>query len=288
MYNDYVIESINERMYVKTDDVITTSDVITVKAHSTVGTPSGTGFFEVPVSLQRNAQNKNVSKFTLGDMIKHYSLAVNELSDFTGVVNGANNSRDLPNIFDYGSLIMQHSGSDPLAHILIKDDVINLTKAMRFAGREYEKIKQNIIQRINEISLDDTVEENLDRILQLINANKNSTMPFYDTDMMGTGVSKNATTYTVIDEEVINYPISSAHNLNNLSKRSVYIYLNNVQLVHGVDYEFTNIDDSSNQHGIEIKTNTSVNDIIRIVEYDTTDGNFIPCYSNKTWFGTFI
>ena len=67
---------------------------------------------------------------------------------------------------------MQHSGSDPLAHILIKDDVINLTKAMRFAGREYEKIKQNIIQRINEISLDDTVEENLDRILQLINANK--------------------------------------------------------------------------------------------------------------------
>ena len=281
LYNDYVIESINDRMYVKTDDVMTTSDVITVKAQSTVGTPSGTGFFEVPVSLQRNAQNKNVSKFTLGDMIKHYSLAVNELSAFTGVVNGANNSRDLPNIFDYGSLIMQHSGSDPLAHILIKDDVINLTKAMRFAGREYEKIKQNIIQRINEISLDDTVEENLDRILQLINANKNSTMPFYDTDMLGTGVSKNVTTYTVIDEEVINYPISSAHNLNQLSKRSVYIYLNNVQLVHGVDYEFTNIDDSSNQHGIEIKTNTSVNDIIRIVEYDTTDGNFIPATPTK-------
>ena len=138
-----MLENINARTYVKTDDVMTSEDVITIKAHSTVGTPSGAGFFEVPVSLQRNAMNKNVTKFTLGDMSKHYRLGVNDRSDFVGTASGPNNSRDLANVFDHCSLIMQHSGSDSLAHILVKDKVLNLAKSMRFASKEYEKVKHS-------------------------------------------------------------------------------------------------------------------------------------------------
>ena len=281
IYTDYVLENINARTYVKTDDVMTSEDVITIKAHSTVGTPSGTGFFEVPVSLQRNAMNKNVTKFTLGDMSKHYRLGVNDRSDFIGTASGPNNSRDLANVFDKCSLIMQHSGSDSLAHILVKDKVLNLAKAMRFASKEYEKVKQNIIERLNEVSSDSTAEQNLDDVLQIINQNKTSTMPFFDADMLGAGGSKSTTKYTVIDNEVINYPISFAHNLTTLSKKAVYVYLNDVQLVHGKDYEFTATDDSSNQNGIEVKTTLAVNDILAIVEYESTDSNFIPATPTK-------
>ena len=280
-YTAYTLETINNRLYVKTTDVITPTQVITVKAHSTVGVPSGTGFFEVPVSLQRNALNKNFTKLTLGDISKHYRLAVNEMSDFTGSVQGVNNSRDLDKVFDHGSLLMQHSGNDPLAHILVKDDVMNLAKSMRHSGREYEKIKQNLIARYNEISLDGTAEQNLERLFELMNANKTSTMPFYDSDMIGISNDKTVLNYSVVDTEVANYPISSAHNLTSLSKQAVYVYLNNSQLLHGQDYELTSRDDSSNQDGIEIKTVLSVNDKIRIVQYSSTDGNFVPATPTK-------
>ena len=281
MYTDYVLENINTKIYVKTNDVMLTDDVITVKAHSSVGTPSGFGFFEVPVSLQRNAQNKNVTQFTLGDMVKHYRLGVNDMTDFVGTANGPNNSRDLSNVFGHSSLMMQHSGNDPLAHILVKDKVLNLAKAMRFAGKEYEKVKQNIIERLNEVSSDFTVQQNLDNVLELINQNKTNTMPFFDSDMLGAGNTKSITKYTVIDDEVINYPISFAHNLTTLSKKAIYVYLNDVQLVHGLDYEFTATDDSSNQDGIEVKTTLAPNDILQIVEYDSTDSNFIPATPTK-------
>lgn len=281
IYTNYTLESINDQLYVNTADVMTASDVITVKAHSTVGVPSGTGFFEVPVSLQRNAMNKNITKFTLGDMIKHYTLGVNEIEDFVGTPNGTNNSRDIANVFANSSLIMQHSGSDPLAHILVKDKVLNLANAMRFSSREYEKFKQSIVERLKEASSDGTVEQNLDNVIQLINQNKNNTMPFFDSDMLGTGNNKTPTLYTVIDPEVVNYPVSFEHNLSTLSNKAIYVYLNNVQLVHGLDYEFTGVDDSSNQNGIEIKSTIATNDIIRIVEYDSTDSNFVPATPAK-------
>ena len=272
----YSTETINGRFYVKTDNVIKPGNVITIKCHSKTGTPSGKGFFETPLSLQRNSKNENFEKFTLGDIVKHYRLATHENSSFDGTPVGINNSRDIHQLFTYGSLIMQHSGSDVLAHILLKDDVMSLAKSMRFAAREYEKIKQSLVERSKEISLDGNDDENLNRVLELINENKTDSMPFANTDMVGFGNDRIVTSYTVVDSEVVNYPISQRHNLNELSKRSVYVYLNNVQLVHGLDYEFTDVSDSSNQHGVEIKTDLSVNDVIKVVEYDSTDSSFVP------------
>ena len=276
IFKDYTTQVINTRLYVKTDAIIKPGNVITIKCHSKTGTPSGQGFFETPLSLQRNSKNQNFEKFTLGDIIKHYRLATYENTSFEGTEIGENNSRDLSQLFAFGSLIMQHSGNDPLAHILIKDDVINLANAMRFSGREYEKFKQSLIDRTSELSLDGDIDENFDRLIRLINTNKTSTMPFADTDMIGFNNDKTVNTYTVVDEQVVNYPISQRHNLNELSQRAVYVYLNNIQLVYGLDYEFTDILDSSNQHGVEIKTGLSVDDVIKIVEYDSTRSSFVP------------
>ena len=93
--NDYQLTPINDHYYVQTTSIIASGNVITIKAHSLTGTPSGNGFFEVPLGLQRNSQNKNIKKLTLGDMVKHYNLAVNEHPNFVGTAIGGNNSRDL-------------------------------------------------------------------------------------------------------------------------------------------------------------------------------------------------
>ena len=272
----YTTENINNRLYVKTDSVVKPGNVITVKCHSKVGAPSGQGFFETPTSLQRNAKNENFIKFTLGDIIKHYNLATQEVQDLQGTPIGINNSRDIKDLFAYGTLIMQHSGSDVLAHILLKDDVLDLTQALRFSAREYEKFKQSLIERSKEISSDNLNDQNLNRLIALINENKTDTMPFVATDMLGFGNDSITNSYTVVDPQVVNYPISQKHNLNELSNRAVYVYLNNSQLTYGADYEFTDIADSSNQHGIELNTTIATGDVIKIIEYNNTANSFVP------------
>ena len=279
--NDYQLTTINDHYYVQTTAIIASGNVITIKAHSLTGIPSGNGFFEVPLGLQRNSQNKNIEKLTLGDMVKHYSLAVNEHPNFVGTAIGENNSRDIDNIFAYGSLIMQHSGNDALAHILVKDRSINLVGAMRHSSREYEKFKQSLVDRVRQISLDGTIAQNLDEIIKLINKNKNSTMSFYDTDMLAYGDDKVTLSYTVTDPAIVNYPISVSYNLSTLSNKAVYVYVNDVQLTHLADYQFTDTTDSAAQNGIEVNTPLAVNDVIKIVEYASSDGSFIPATPTK-------
>ena len=150
----------------------------------------------------------------------------------------------------------------------IETDVVNLVKAMRYSAREYEKYKQSLIERSKTVSLDADIDANLDELIALINANKNDSMAFAGTDMIGYSNDKTVNSYTVVDSQIVNYPISQKHNLNTLSKRAVYVYLNKIQLIHGSDYEFTDITDSSNQHGVEIKVQLSTNDVIKIVELD--------------------
>ena len=198
------------------------------------------------------------------------------MPNFTGTAIGSNNSRDINTPFQYGSVILQHSGSVPLASVFLKDSVMNIPKAMRFAGREYEKFKNQLIDNANNISLDETDEKNLDRLLRSINANKSSTFPFYKSDMLGYGDDKTTLTYTVTETALNYYPISTLFTLNTLSEKAVYVYLNDTQLVHGKDYTFTTTDDSSNQVGIEVAVSLAVNDVLKIVEHNNTFASYIP------------
>ena len=272
---------INQSVYVQLNTLSTADDVITVKAHSTVGTPSGKGYFETAQGLQRNPTNANIQKFTLGDMIKHFSSASEENPKFTGTAVGTNNSRDIADMFDYGSIILQHAGSVPLAAIFLKDAVLNLPKALRYAGREYEKFKRSIIDRTSGISLDSIDENNLDSILNQVNLNKTSSFAFYDTDMLAYGDDKNTLTYTVVDSSVVYYPMTSEFTLTTLSTKAVYVYLNNTQLVHGKDYIFTTTSDSSNQIGVQIFATLNTNDTLKIQEHVTSKGSFVPATPAK-------
>ena len=54
------------------------------------------------------------------------------------------------------------------------------------------------------------------------------------------------------------------------------MYVNDVQICNGTDYKFVGVEDSANFTGIEMMATLAVNDIIKIEEYTTTDGSFIP------------
>jgi hypothetical protein len=67
--------------------------------------------------------------------------------------------------------------------------------------------------------------------------------------------------------------LSFSHTFNDqeLSNKAVLVYLNNVQLIKDVEYNF-----STDTPSINFTTELTVGDIVKIVEYSNTDGNYIP------------
>jgi hypothetical protein len=159
--------------------------------------------------------------------------------------------------------------------------LLNITKSLRFAGKEYEKFKNNIINTASKITLNGTVAQQLDDILIEINKNKDTSFAFSDSDMVGYGSDKKELTYTVADANIKNYPISEDFGLTTLTKKAIYVYVNDVQLVHGKDYTFTDLQDSSNIIGVEINSTLAVDDKIKIHEYNNTTGSFVPATPAK-------
>lgn len=272
----YTLQNQNQSRFVVFTDKQTEGSLISIKTFSPTATSSNFGFWDVPISTTSNPYNKNFTDFTFGDIIQHYVTGIENHPDAVGSSQGENNSRNIDNTFYYGTQIVQHSGSLPLSSVIIRDDVINITKSLRFASKEYEKFKNSIVTVANRIALNGTVAQQLDDIINEINKNKNSTFAFAKTDMLGYGTDKKVLSYTVDDANITNYPITSEFDLDSLSQKSIYVYKNDVQLVHGLDYEFTNLEDSSNIIGIVIKSSLAVDDVLKIHEYESTNNNFVP------------
>ena len=228
------------------------------------------------VSAEKNPLNENISMFTVGDIKDHYVSALNNLDTVTGLQIGQNNTRDLPPIFESGTTILQHEGSFPLASLFARDKDVNLIDAWRQTGSHYEQYKATILRQSEKLVSGDIARDNLDAILEVINANKNSTMAYYDSDMLATGTDKTQLKYTVVDSSVQYYPITNEFDLNSLSTKAIYVYVNDIQLIHGKDYKFVGVDDSANFTGIEMISSLAKDDVIKIEEYFSTEASFVP------------
>jgi hypothetical protein len=95
-------------------------------------------------------------------------------------------------------------------------------------------------------------------------------------DMIGYGTDAVTRNYTVTDSRNIVYSLLSNFNLTDLSERSVIVYYTNtngntVQLVHGTEYEFDPYESS-----VHIKIPLTKGDIIRIDDYASTRGCYVP------------
>lgn len=247
---------------------VSNSDVVTLKCYAKQK-KNANGYYEIPLNLQNNPLNNNINLFTLGEVIDHVDSIVDNIDIFEGAYPGNGNLRDLGLIAPYGTRFVQHSGSMNLGLYFLTSKNSNVIKAIETVRNDYGKFKRNFANTAKEFGDDVSIKDAVDKILFEINKDKPKLSPYYFSDMIGYGAAVK-TDYEVVDFRIKTYPISETFDINQLTNKSVNVYLNDVQLIYGKDYTF-------NSGGfVVISADIDNGDIVTVYEYESTDGCLIP------------
>jgi hypothetical protein len=271
--SQYTLLTIGVRMFVDiTNSSPATGDHYDILIYST--TVSELGYYQVPKNLDYNTENKNFTDLTLGQLRNHLTTIVGNSNRVTGNALGANNLRDVP-VKQQGGSIVQHASPVLYSELFLVDKDANFLKGLNLARHEYSNIKNKFLElsaTMSGLDLTDAVVTT-DVILKKINEVKNRTFPWYYSDMVPYGDTKNVIEYPIVNAEIRGYEITSIFDDFALSNRSTLVYINNVQLVKGLDYTF-----DTTRAGFTIADDYPLNagDTLTIVEYENTDGNYIP------------
>jgi hypothetical protein len=264
----------NSIILIRTIQLPTINDKIDILIYSKQ--PSEFGVYQIPLNLELNARNTNIESVTLGQMRNHLVAMSQNSTTLIGDPLGISNLRDVE-IKQQGGTILQNSAPVPHASLFLLDEKANFINALRLAQREYSKFKNKFLglaTTLSGINPTDPVAS-VDLILTSINSIKNTTFPWYYSDMVPYGTLKNTITYTVFNTLDSDYEITNVFNDQNLSNQAVLVYLNDVQLTKNIDYIFLQDRPAVRFIGATLE-GLEVDDIIQLVEYTNTDGNYIP------------
>lgn len=237
------------------------------------------GAYQIPKNLELNAQNTDIDTLTLGQLRNHLITLAQNSNLLDGDVLSGSNLRDIT-LVGQGGTILQHSAPVPYASIFLTDKQANFINSVRYAQQEYTKFKNKFLDLSLSLPGIDTTDpvSSVDTILAKINQVKNRTFPWYYSDMVPYGTLKNIVGqingldgFRVFDPLKTNYEITEVFNDTALSNKAVLVYVNDVQLIKGVDYTF-----SADTPSINFLVALEVDDMVKIVEYSNTDGNYIP------------
>lgn len=265
---DFDIYRQNENAYIRFFQDLVVGDVLIVETESSTPKNSN-GYYKFPLNLEHNPQNLNLTDFTLGEIINHAQSITNNLSNFYGTTPGASNLRDLGNVSKYGTKVVQHSS--PLVPIIyhLTDKRFNVIKSLRYAKDEYSKFKRNLIRVATDYGYDGNIATHLDLILKEVTKEKTESSPYYLSDMIPFG-AKFVFDQEIIDNAITEYPLTFDFDLTTSNEKAVIVYLNNIQLLHGRDYEFVN------SSFVKIIVPITSGDRLQLVQYSATDGCCVP------------
>lgn len=250
------------------EDSFDVNDVITVKV---IGDVVATlGYHEIPLGLEKNPLNKDLVEFTYGQAVDHLQSALEFSTKLIGIVPGNTNLRDINGYQTAAKRFLKHSGSAPLALSLLCDKETNIIKAIRYAKKSYSDFKSNFLERARAIPYNDNIVDFVDDILSSLTKTKTADSPWSDSDMVGSG-AYTSLDYTVSDEGITTFALSTNFSLEKLSRNAVYVYLNGKQLLYGRDYEF-----NATFGFVNILAELAEDDKIQIREYVSTAVNHIP------------
>lgn len=223
-------------------------------------------YYEVPKNLELNPLNENFETVALGQVRTHYAKLIE---------NTAQSARPTQDSYlkAQGGTLVQHSSPLVYAMAFLNDPTVNFGKGLDYAKREYNKFKNKFLSlcmTLKGLDYTDPIE-GVDAILQNINAVKNSSFPWYYSDMVPQGGNYTTLTYTVLNRRQTNYEIGSIFDNTQLSNRAVLIWLNGTQLTLDKDYTF-----SPTVPAVIFSRQLEVDDEILIRDYFDTDGNYIP------------
>ena len=251
-------------------------DVVSVKVIS--NNEPDTGYYEIPVGLEKNPLNAELVTFTLGQADDHVRSAVDFHDRFSGTIPGISNLRDIDNYQQFATRFLKHSGIAPLAISTLCDKEENIIKSLRYAKKMYTEFKNNFLDRAAMMPLS-PVADAVDDIIASLTKTKTVNSPFAYSDMIGSGAYTKLT-YTVENTDATTFALSSKFNLTDLSNNAVYVYVNRLDvkgsytkthLLNTKDYQFNDV------YGyVSISYALQVGDIVEIREYVSTAISYIP------------
>jgi hypothetical protein len=263
-------------------EILTADDVVFISIFNSKDT-SQQGFYEIPLNYDINALNNDITTLTLGQIRNHLIGFKNNSTDIIGDVPGKSNIRDI-NFVNRGGTIVQHSAPAVYAGLFLNHPTMNFVESLRLASKEYTQFKQKFLEHAANLELDrNNVAASVDTILLTINNVKNSSFPWFYSDMVPYGDDEKVVlpSYQVFDPEIRSYEITNIFQDTVISNKAVLVYitrtLNNITttelLVKDRDYTF-----DQTRPAINIADNfiLLIDDILTIVEYNNTDGSYIP------------
>jgi hypothetical protein len=243
-------------------------DVVTFKIFADVDPV--TGYYEIPLGLEKNPLNEKIKTFTLGQAADHVLTGIEMIDEFSGRYPGISNLRDVSGYQNKSKRFLKHSNIAPLAMVLLCDKEVNIIKSLQYSKKAYTDFKNTFIDLAYTLYYDQNPLDFVDVVLEEISKTQNTGKPFSESDMIGSG-AYTTFTYEVEDEGIKTFALSEKFDLETLSSRAVYIYKNNQQLLAGRDYEF-----NSTFGFVNLKIDLIEGDVIIIREYVSTSTNFIP------------
>ena len=238
---------------------------------------SALGQYQVPLNLDLNAQNIDLDSLTLGQIRNHLVELSRNSSELIGDILSESNLRDIE-IKSQGGNILQHSAPVSNAALFLLNDSTNFIDAVRYAQQEYARFKNKFLElsaTLSGIQPTDPIAS-VDLILTEINKIKNKTFPWFYSDMVPYGTLKNIVNgvgYTIFDPLVRSYEITTVFDAYALGNTAVLVYLNDEQLIIDKDYTF-----DLDRPAITFANTVTleVDDIVKIVEYQDTNGSYVP------------
>lgn len=243
-------------------------DSITIKVIDNVVPVSG--YYEFPVGLEKNPLNTQVKEFTLGQATDHLTSALEFNTEFTGVVPGISNLRDISGFQKFTKRFLKHSGVAAAAVTLLNDKNYNLIKSIQYSKKAYSVFKDNFIKKASEIEFEDISANFVDNIIDELTRTKSVASPFADTDVIGSGAFTSID-YEVDDVGITTFALSTAFDINALNRKAVYVYINDKQLLLNTDYTI-----DSTFAFVRISKTLVRNDKIQIREYVSTSFSYVP------------
>jgi hypothetical protein len=263
-------------------DIIAVDDVIFVLIFNRANVAPN-AYYEIPLNFDVNSLNTNLQTLTLGQVRNHLITIKNNSLNIVGDVPGASNLRDI-NFINKGGSILQHSAPVIYSGLFLNHPTMNFVSSLKLASKEYNKFKIKFLESAVNLNIDVTdIPGSVDAIIGNINLSKNDTFPWYYSDMVpyGTADRVDIPTYTILNVELKSYEITNIFNDTNVTNKSVLVYLsrtiNSVTtktlLVKGRDYYF-----NQDRPAITFQTTFALlyGDRIDIIEYNNTDGSYIP------------
>lgn len=238
---------------------------------------SQVAFYQVPQNLSNNPLNSNSASFTLGTMRTHYESICQNLTDFQGAINGANNSRDLGNVVPYGQVILQQSSPLTLAGYFMRSPQYNIFGSLEYNSREYQKYKNQMLEAVTRQTIQyQTTSQVLDTVIAEITLGRTSSNPFYWSDMLPASALFTTTTYTVSYTTSSVFDTLQTYNYQSSNYLGMNVYLNDEILTRGSEYIV-----ATDGPRIEVLTALAIGDVITIQEYTATYGTYVPNTPSK-------